>query len=57
MWKDLWLDEVLTESHPRAFSYTKNEDISVRDFLGSTSLNETFHLPLSMQAYNELRDI
>ena len=57
MWKDLWLDEVLAESHPRAFSYAKLEDISVRNFLGSQNLNETFHLPLSMQAHNELRNI
>ena len=55
MWKDLWLDEILAESHPRAFSYAKLEDISVRDFLGSPNLNETFHLPLSMQAHDELR--
>ena len=57
MWKDLWLDEVLADSHPRAFSYAKLEDISVRDFLGCTNLNETFHLPLSMQAHNELRHL
>ena len=57
MWKDLWLDDVLADSHPRVFSYAKLEDISVRDFLGCTNLNETFHLPLSMQAHNELRDI
>ena len=57
MWKDLWLDEVLAESHPRAFSYAKLEDILVRNFLGSQSLNETFHLPLSMQAHDELRHI
>ena len=57
MWKDLWLDEVLAESHPRAFSYAKLEDISVRNFLGSQNLNETFHLPLSMQAHDELRHI
>ncbi|XP_037432425.1 uncharacterized protein LOC119299287 [Triticum dicoccoides] len=57
MWKDLWLDEVLAESHPRAFSYAKLEDISVRNLVGSQNLNETFHLPLSMQAHDELRHI
>ena len=54
MWKDLWLDDVLANSRPRAFSYAKLEDISVRDFLGCTSLNETFNLPLFVQAHNEL---
>ena len=44
-------------SHPRAFSFALNEDISVKDFLGSTSLHETFHLPLSVQAHDEVRDL
>ena len=57
MWKDLWLDDVLADSHPSAFSYAKLEDISIRDFLRCTNLNETFHLPLSMQAHNELRHL
>lgn len=57
MWKDLWVEDILAESHPRAFSYAKLEDISVRDFLGCTELNETFHLPLSMQAHAEVRHI
>ena len=57
MWKDLWLESVLEESHPRAFSFALNKDISVKDFLGSTSLHETFHLPLSVQALDEVRDL
>ena len=57
MWKDLWLEFVLEESHPRAFSFALNKDISVKDFLGSTSLHETFHLPLSIQALDEVRDL
>jgi hypothetical protein len=31
-WKDLWLDSINSESSPRAFSFTLNEDISVKDF-------------------------
>ena len=57
MWKDLWLDATLDEKYQRAFSFAKNEDISVKDFLGSTSLHETFHLPLSVQAMQEIRDL
>ena len=57
MWKDLWLESVLEESHPRAFSFALNKDISVKDFLGSSSLHETFHLPLSIPALDEVRDL
>ncbi|XP_073359822.1 uncharacterized protein [Aegilops tauschii subsp. strangulata] len=45
--KDLWADRLLQESHPRAFSYAINDDVSVCDFLGITSLGLAFHLPLS----------
>ncbi|XP_037418890.1 uncharacterized protein LOC119283440 [Triticum dicoccoides] len=57
MWKDLWLEDILSDSHPRAFSFARNEDISVQQFLTITSLDEAFHLPLSMQARDEVRNI
>jgi len=56
-WKDLWSDQLLQDSHPRAFSHSLNEDISVNDFLGIMLLEETFHLPLSPQAHAEVRDM
>ena len=56
-WKDMWLGEILAETHPRACSFAKDEDISVRAFLGATSLQETFHLPLSEQAHAETRNL
>ena len=56
-WKDLWAQETLMLSHPRAFSYTTQEDASVKDFLHITSLHEAFHLPLSPQAHAEIQDI
>ena len=56
-WKDLWLDETLETSHPRAFSYVLHEDASVENFLESSSLHETFHLPLSPEAFEEVCDI
>ena len=54
-WKDLWAHQILQDSHPRAFSHSLNEDVSVKDFLGITLLGETFHLPLSPQAHAEVR--
>ena len=57
MWKDLWLEETLADSQPRAFSFAKNEDVSVQNCLRVSSLDEAFHLPLSIEAHAEVRDI
>lgn len=57
VWKDLWAVDVLENSHPHAFSFAMHEDETVKNFLESTSLLETFHLPLSPQALAEVRDI
>ena len=57
MWKDQWTWEILANSHPRAFSFARDEEISVRAFLGITSLAEALHLPLSMQAHDEVRHL
>ena len=54
LWKDLWMDEVLASSYPRAFSFTRNEDIPVQAFLTADTLGEMFHLPLSEQAHAEV---
>ena len=54
-WKDVWIGDVLANTHPRAFSFARLEDISMRDFLRSTSLGESFHLPLSAQALDAPR--
>lgn len=56
-WKDLWRDEIVQNSHPRAYSFSLDEDISVRDFLGTTALDEAFHLSLSPQAHEELKEL
>ena len=37
-WKDMWMCQILAETHPRAFSFAKDEDIFVAAFLGTTSL-------------------
>ena len=45
-WKDDWNNSIYAESFPRAFSYTLNEDISVKALLTSADLHVNFHLPL-----------
>ena len=56
-WKDMWREEILAEAYPHALSYVKNEDLSVQQFLGITTLQEAFHLPLSPQAHAEMRQL
>lgn len=56
-WKDLWSTDVLSTSHLRAFSFAKNEDISVKKLLTSDSLGQVFHLPLSVEAIEKIRDL
>lgn len=56
-WKDLWCGQVLAETHPRAFSYSSAEDLTVRAFLQMESVRDGFHLPLSIQARQEVEDM
>ena len=56
-WKDAWHGDILTDSHPRLFSFAKHEDISVRMLLTSPTLGQNFHLPLSVQAREDLDDL
>jgi hypothetical protein len=54
-WKASWLGTVNSESFPRAFSYAIEEDMSVQKFLNSARLSDTFLLPLSPEALDEVR--
>lgn len=56
-WKDMWSDNLLAESHPRAFSFVREEDSSIRHLLSSESLGQVFHLPLSIEAREEVREL
>ncbi|XP_073360070.1 uncharacterized protein [Aegilops tauschii subsp. strangulata] len=56
-WKDMWHNDILADSHPRLYSFAKNEDVAVRDLLTAPALGQNFHLPLSIQARGELQDL
>jgi hypothetical protein len=56
-WKDVWLDQVNAEAFPRAFSFVKDEDVSVHQFLSASRLADSFHLPISPEAMEEVRSI
>jgi hypothetical protein len=56
-WKDKWLNTIVSDEYPRAFSYSLSEDVTVQCFLSATSLAENFNLPLSPEALQEVRNL
>jgi hypothetical protein len=56
-WSDLWNDNVMQIKYPRLYSFAKNKNISVAQFLTNNTLEMQFHLPLSEQAYQEYQSL
>lgn len=55
LWKDIWLSEqVLQEKYSRLFSFALDEDISLAKFYENPDPASNFHLPLSLEATQEL---
>lgn len=54
-WKDDWNQAIYAEKYPCAYSYVNAEDLFVGAFLTTSTLHTTFHLPLSLQAHEELK--
>jgi hypothetical protein len=56
-WMDVWNDHLLQNKFPRLFSFAKNKKISVAQFLTNNTLAQQFHLPLSVQAFQEYQEL
>jgi hypothetical protein len=56
-WSGTWNDMVMQYKFPRLFSYAKNKNISVAQFLINNQLHEQFHLPLSVEAFQEYQQM
>jgi hypothetical protein len=56
-WSDVWNDLLLQNKFPRLYSYAKNRNISVAQFLLNNHIEEQFHLPLSIQAFQEYQQL
>lgn len=57
LWKDLWQQNILSKSHPRACPYLKIEDLLAKSLILENSIDERFHLPLSLQAREDVREL
>jgi hypothetical protein len=53
-WSDLWKEQVLANQFDRLFSFAKDKLQSIKGFMGADSLLHHFHLPLSVEAHEEL---
>lgn len=51
------MDQTADAKFPRAFSYAMDEDSSARNFLTASSLADNFHLPLSPEALQEVKEL
>jgi hypothetical protein len=56
-WSDLWKDDLLDTNFPRLFSFAKDKLQSVKEFFEMESVLDSFHLPLSVQAHDELTSL
>jgi hypothetical protein len=54
---DLWSDQLLEQAYPELYSYAKNKRLKVSDACQFTELHELFHLPLSIEAYQQLHEL
>lgn len=52
-WNDIWNDRLLEQSFPRLYTYAKNKNISVANFINHQDPSKHFHLPLSSQAHQD----
>jgi hypothetical protein len=56
-WSDIWNDHLLQHKFPTLYSYAKNKDISVAQFLSQNNIADHFHLPMSVQAFQEYQQL
>ena len=52
-WTDLWHSHCLQDMFPHLFSFVKNKDATVHTILQTEYLEDLFHLPLTVQAFQE----
>lgn len=56
-WLDNWNGLIPSEAFACLYSYAVVEDISVKEFFDTSDMSSLFHLPLSMEAFEELQHV
>jgi hypothetical protein len=52
-WYDVWNDHLLQHRFPKLYSFAKNKNISVAQFMLNNQNENQFHMPLSDQVFQE----
>jgi hypothetical protein len=56
-WSNVWNGHLLQSKYPRLYSFAKNKQISVAQFLLNNQIEVQFHLILSVQAFQEYQEL
>lgn len=56
LWFDNWHNDYWHQSFPELFSFAKTQHISLRTTVQTGSLDDLFHLPLSMEAFEQFQE-
>jgi hypothetical protein len=51
---NLWAGQLLNQSFPELFSFAKNKNISIQKARLLFDINNVLHLPISIEAYDQL---
>ncbi|TVU49858.1 hypothetical protein EJB05_01197, partial [Eragrostis curvula] len=57
LWHDMWNGKILMEELPRLYPYARDTNISLQDFNQVSSIQEAFHAPLSVQAFQDWENL
>ena len=56
-WDDVWNDQVRRIQYPELHSFAKNKRISLSTAHDTDYFHDLFHLPLSIEAYNQMQEL
>jgi hypothetical protein len=56
-WSDVWNGNIMEQKFPRLYSYAKNKNILVASFLQNNQFEQQFHVPLSVQTFQEYQEM
>jgi hypothetical protein len=56
-WEDIWNDHLLQQKFPILYSFAKNKQVSVVQFLVNNDIDSQFHVLLSDQAFQEYQQL
>ena len=57
MWEDLWSDQISKDKYPQIHSYCRTDNQSIRQFIQAATIEDNFHLTLSIQAYQQFQSL